>query len=104
MAEARENARLSAPICADVGWAPDRIPGGPDLAVLYCLAGWPMVHLRQRRRWVAACAAAATCTSCLCSAAGHLRAPSPAVLVLSRQFALPVLTPGHPAAVHRWHR
>jgi hypothetical protein len=68
------------------------------------LGSWPMVHLRQPRQVVATCSAAAICTSCLYSAAGHRQAPSPAVLALSRRFALPVLTPGHPAAAHRSRR
>jgi hypothetical protein len=50
---------------------------------------------------VAACAAAVIDTGCLCSAAARRRAPSPAVPGLCRQFALPVLTPGRPAAAHR---
>jgi len=65
------------------------------------LAGLPIAHLRQ---WVAACAAVAIHTGCLCPAAAHRRVPSPAVPALSPRFALPALTPGRPAAARRRHR
>jgi hypothetical protein len=77
--------------------------GAHGIAPEIGVAGWPIVYPRRRRRRAAACLAAAIRTSCLCPAAVHPQAQSPAVLVLSRQFALPVLTLGHPAAAHRSH-